>query len=130
MKTHLPNATMRLFSHFFSIAGVSFRSDNSGSGVTYFDPITTFEIAHGPIMAATMVILFLAYGCDHNAGFRRSLATRRDPAVQSSCHSRRFWSWNSLGTNIGPCKLRLEPEVSLYSLSRLCGRDESSRRSM
>ena len=32
-------------------------SDNSGSAVAYVDPITTYEMAHGPIMAATMVIL-------------------------------------------------------------------------
>jgi hypothetical protein len=32
-------------------------SNNSGSAVAYVDPITTYEMAHGPIMAATMVIL-------------------------------------------------------------------------
>jgi len=32
-------------------------SDNSGSAVAYVDPITTYEMAHGPIMAAIMVIL-------------------------------------------------------------------------
>lgn len=32
-------------------------SDNWGSAVAYVDPITTYEMAHGPIMAATMVVL-------------------------------------------------------------------------
>lgn len=32
-------------------------SDNSGSAVTYVNPITIYEMAHGPIMATTMVIL-------------------------------------------------------------------------
>jgi hypothetical protein len=32
-------------------------SSNSGTAVSYVDPITTYEMAHGPIMAATMVIL-------------------------------------------------------------------------
>jgi hypothetical protein len=32
-------------------------SSNSGTAVTYVDPITTYEMAHGPIMAATMIIL-------------------------------------------------------------------------
>lgn len=33
-------------------------SDSSGSAVTYVDPITTFEMAHGSIMSAAMVVLF------------------------------------------------------------------------
>jgi hypothetical protein len=32
-------------------------SGNSGAAISYVNPITTFEMAHGPIMAATMVIL-------------------------------------------------------------------------
>lgn len=33
-------------------------SVNSGSAVAFIDPITTYEMAHGSIMAATMVVLF------------------------------------------------------------------------
>jgi hypothetical protein len=40
-----------------SSSGGSSGSSNSGSAVTYVDPITLFEMAHGPIMAGTMVIL-------------------------------------------------------------------------
>ena len=32
-------------------------SENLGTAVSYVDPITTYEMAHGPIMSATMVIL-------------------------------------------------------------------------
>jgi hypothetical protein len=32
-------------------------SNDSGTAVAYVDPITTYEMAHGPIMASTMVIL-------------------------------------------------------------------------
>ncbi len=40
-----------------SSSGGSSGPANAGTAVTYVDPITTFEMAHGPIMATTMVII-------------------------------------------------------------------------
>jgi hypothetical protein len=39
-------------------SGSSSGSINSGSAVPYVSPITTYEMAHGPIMSAAMLVLF------------------------------------------------------------------------
>jgi hypothetical protein len=41
-----------------SSSGGSSGTDNSGSAVTYVSPITTYEMAHGSIMSAAMIVLF------------------------------------------------------------------------
>jgi hypothetical protein len=54
---NLANAQLDDDSNPFLSTSSNANETNSGSAVSYVDPITTYEMAHGPIMAATMVIL-------------------------------------------------------------------------